>query len=88
MKLIECVKFLARQGIPLQVEHDDNDNLTQLLLFRCNEKEGKRVIAKSRNLEHKKVSHSDYQNELLELMDFIALDVILNASHNNHVRRI
>ena len=32
MKLIECVKFLARQGIPLQVEHDDNDNLTQLLL--------------------------------------------------------
>ena len=47
MKLIECVK--SRQGIPLQGEHDDNDNLTQLLLFRCNEKEGERVIAKSRD---------------------------------------
>ena len=78
MKLIECVKFLARQGIPLQGEHDDNDNLTQLLLFRCNEMERKRVIAKSRDLEHKKMSHSDYQNELLELMAREVLLLILS----------
>ena len=30
--IIKCLKFLSRQGIPLQ-GHDNNDNLTQILLL-------------------------------------------------------
>ena len=67
-KLIECVRFLGRQGIALQGNHDDNDNLTQLMIFHCNSEERERVLAKNRDMERKKMSHADFQNELLDLM--------------------
>ena len=66
IKVMECVKFLGRQGIAFQGE-GSNDNFTQLLLFQCNEEEKKR-ISSNRNHHKKKMSHSDYQNELLDLM--------------------
>ena len=63
--IIKCLKFLSRQGIPLQ-GHDNNDNLTQTFLV---------LGAKDDNITKHihgqifhKYTHNDIQNELLCIM--------------------
>ena len=56
--IIKCLKFLSRQGIPLQ-GHDNNDNLTQTLLL---------LRTKDDNQIGHKYTHNDIQNELLSMI--------------------
>ena len=62
---MECLQYLACQGIPLRGNDDDNDNLTQLLLLR----EKYRSYTSERSLfkvpGEKRYTHHDFQNELL-----------------------
>ena len=70
LQVIRCLRYLGRQGIALQ-GHDDNDNLTQLLkLIGINDENV------SNHLEGKignKYTHSDVQNELLNIMATLTL---------------
>ena len=64
---MECVRFLGRQGIAFQGNHDGDDNFTQLLLFHLDSAQQKRLSLPRNNIL-KKYSHHDFQNEILELM--------------------
>ena len=70
LQVIRCLRYLGRQGIALQ-GHNDNDNLTQLLkLIGTNDENV------SNHLEGKignKYTHSDVQNELLNIMATLTL---------------
>ena len=63
--IIKCLKFLSRQGIPLQ-GHDNNDNLTQTLLLLGTKDDNitKHILGQ---IDHK-YTHNDIQNELLSIM--------------------
>ena len=63
--IIKCLKFLSRQGIPLQ-GHDNNDNLTQTLLL-LGTKDDNITKHVHRQIGHK-YTHNDIQNELLSIM--------------------
>jgi len=66
LKIMECIRYLARQGIALRGDNG-NDNLTQLfkLLNRTDESALQRL--QNDNSQHKYL-HNDVQNELIELM--------------------
>ena len=65
---MECLQYIARQGIPLQGNDDGNDNLTQLLLLRGKDHPHivERLLSKVRG--EKRYTHHDFQNELLFIM--------------------
>ena len=65
--LMECLQFLARQGIALRGNEDGNDNFTQLLLLRG--KDYPEIIQRLQSKDSKKsYAHHDFQNELLQIM--------------------
>jgi len=61
----KCLRYLARQGIPLQ-GHDDNDNLTQAL--RLLGAKDDNVIKHLQGQIGHKYTHHNMQNELLDIM--------------------
>ena len=63
--IIKCLRYLARQGIPLQ-GHDDNDNLTQALLL-LGAKDDNIIKHLQGQIGHK-YTHHNMQNELLDIM--------------------
>ena len=63
--VIKCLRYLARQGIPLQ-GHDDNDNLTQALLL-LGAKDDNIIKHLQGQIGHK-YTHHNMQNELLDIM--------------------
>ena len=63
--IIKCLKFLSRQGIPLQ-GHDNNDNLRQTLLL-LGTKDDNITKHIHGQISHKH-THNDIQNELLSIM--------------------
>ena len=65
LDVIKCLKYLARQGIPLQ-GLDNNDNLTQLLHLLATKDDNitKHLEGQFRH----KYTHHDIQNELLNIM--------------------
>ena len=66
--LMECLQFLARQGIALRGNEDGNDNFTQLLLLRG--KDHPEIIQRLQSKDSKKsYTHHDFQNELLQVME-------------------
>ena len=79
IKILSCIQFLARQGLPLRGHGDDNDgNLLQLLKFQGSD-EIKDWLQRKTN---KYTSHK-VQNSFLKTM---ALDVLRNVTENfkNH----
>ena len=78
IKVMECVKLLARQGIAFQGNHDGNDNFTQLLLFHLDAEQKKR-LSLPRNNHLKKYSHHDFQNEMSTLMSRQVLLKVLDV---------
>ena len=65
IKIIECIQYLARQGIPLQGSTECESNLIHLLCLRSkDDKTLKKWLAQKSD---KYVSH-DIQNELLRIM--------------------
>ena len=78
--VMECIQYLARQGIALRGNDHINDNLTQLLLLRSkdNPEIAKRLSAPS-TANKRKYTHQDYQNEFLSLMANQVLRAKLNA---------
>ena len=70
IKVIECICFLARQGLAFR-GNDDNGNLTQLFkLLNKNDPALLTRLDKESHLEpgHHKCMHIDIQNKLIELM--------------------
>ena len=63
--VIKCLKFLSRQGIPLQ-GHDNNDNLTQTLLLLGTKDDN--ITKQIHGQIGHKYTHNDIQNELLSIM--------------------
>ena len=78
--VMECIQYLARQGIALRGNDHIDDNLTQLLLLRSkdNPEVTKRLSAPS-TANKRKYKHQDYQNEFLSLMANQVLRAKLNA---------
>ena len=65
LEVIKCLRYLRRQGIPLQ-GHDNNDNFTQLLyLLGSNDKNIMDYL--NRKVGHKH-NHHNVQNELMNIM--------------------
>ena len=66
---MECVRYLARQGIPFLGSNDNNDNFYQLLLLMG--KYDKTILDRIEDTSVKrkhKFTHADHQLELLTLM--------------------
>ena len=67
--IMECIQYLARQGLPLRGSDHIDDNLTQLLLLRGKDNPAlSERIAINSTTNKRKFTHQDYQNELLTLM--------------------
>jgi len=66
---MECIQYLARQGMPFRGSDHINDNLTQLLILRGKDNPTvlERVYPASAP-NKRKYTHQDYQNELITLM--------------------
>lgn len=66
---MECIQYLARQGMPLRGSDHINDSLTQLLLLRSKDHPmlAERISSGSSS-NKRKFTHQDFQNELLTLM--------------------
>ena len=66
---MECIQYLARQGLSLRGSDHIDDNLTQLLVLRSKDNPAilERVFSNS-IANKRKFKHQDYQNELLSLM--------------------
>ena len=60
--IIKCLKFLSRQGIPLQ-GHDNNDNLTQTLLLLGTKYDN--ITKHIHGQIGHKYTYNEIQNELL-----------------------
>ena len=78
--LMECIQFLARQGLPLRGSDHIDGNVTQLLLLRS--KDNPTIFKKLSSVtgaNNRKFTHQDYQNELLNLMANEVLRTNLNA---------
>ena len=67
--VMECIQYLARQGLSLRGSDHIDDNLTQLLVLRSKDNPAilERVFSNS-IANKRKFKHQDYQNELLSLM--------------------
>ena len=63
--IIKCLKFLSRQGIPLQ-GHDNNDNLAQTLLLLGTKDDN--ITKHIHGQIGHKYTHNNIQNELLSIM--------------------
>ncbi len=79
MNVIRCVRYLARQGVALQ-GNPDNDNLFQLLkLLASKDSSIETALAKSTN----KYTHNDIQNELLDIMaQHVLRELLVNIRQN------
>lgn len=66
LKIMDCIRYLARQGIALRGDND-NDNLTQLFKLLNGNDECTLKRLESDN-HQRKYLHNDFQNELIELM--------------------
>ena len=65
LDVLKCLRYLARQGIPLQ-GLDNEDNLTQLLLLFGTKDES--IANRLQGKAGYKYTHHDVQNELLNIM--------------------
>ena len=69
LKVIECVQFLARQGLAFRGSDSAEENFRQLMILRC--KDYPELLKRVENeieTSGKKYLHQDYQNELLTIM--------------------
>ena len=66
--VVECIQYLARQGLPFRGSDHVDDNLTQLLILRG--KDNPEVLQRiSCSLPNqRKFTHQDFQNEFITLM--------------------
>ena len=71
LKIMECIRYLARQGLALRGHEEGDGNLTQLLKLMCKDNADiLRRIDGEMKLEsgQRKYLHNDMQNEILQLM--------------------
>ena len=67
--VMECIQYLARQGIPLRGSDHIDDNFNQLLSLRGKENSAIPERTNSTSATNKrKFKHQDFQNEFLTLM--------------------
>ena len=67
--VIECIHYLAPQGMPIRRSDHIRDNLTQPLILRGKDNSGFLEKISSASASNKrKYTHQDYQNELITLM--------------------
>ena len=86
IKVMECVQYLARQGILFLGSNDNNDNFYQLLLSMW--KYDKTILDRIEDTSVKrkhKFTHADYQLELLTLMSNQVLRAILIPIKENGI---
>ena len=84
---MECLQYLARQGIARRGNEDGNDNFTQLLLLRG--KDQPIILDRSKSsFSERRYTHHDYQNELLSIMVNNVLRAKLNDIKVNKVYAI
>ena len=86
IKVMECVQYLARQGISFLESNDNNDNFFQLLLLMGNYDKTilDRIEDTSVKWKHK-FTDADYQLELLTLMSNQVLRTILIPIKENGI---
>ena len=83
---MECVQYLARQGIPFLGSNDNNDNFYQLLLLiGMYEKTILDRIEDTSVKRKHKFTHADYQLELPTLMSNQVLRTILISIKENGI---
>lgn len=88
IKVMECVRYLARQGIPfLGRSNNNNDNFYQLLLLRGSD--NPIILEKIKKDESRKRTfkyiHADYQLELLTIMANQVLNMVLSPIKENAI---
>ena len=86
IKVMECVQYLVRQGIPFLGSNDNNDNFYQFLLLMG--KYDKTILDRTEDTSVKrkhKFTHADYQLELLTLMSNQVLSTILIPIKENDI---
>ena len=66
--VLVSLRYLARQGIALRDHDYVDDNLTQLMMLLGRGDENVQELLMKNNGEIKKYTHSDFQNEVLDLM--------------------
>ena len=84
IKVMECIQYLGRQGIPFLGSNDRNNNFFQLLLLRG--KDGQLFLEKLKDDSGKrkyKFIHPDYQLELLSIMARNVLNMVLKPIQCN-----
>ena len=66
---MECIQYLALQGMLVRGSDHINDNLTQLLILQGKDNPAvlERISSASAS-NQRKYTHQDYQNEILTLM--------------------
>ena len=65
LEVIKCLRYLSRQGIPLQ-GHNNNDKFTQLLYLLS--RKDKNIMDHLDGNMGQKYNHHDVQNKLLDIM--------------------
>ena len=68
LKVLETLRFLARQGLALRNSNEFESNFTQALLLRCMEHPEMQRRIFSKNKGNPKYTHHEYQDEMLILM--------------------
>lgn len=77
LKIVRCIKFLSRQGLPLRgVGADSDSNLMQLLQMECHDCPELQMWLRKKT--DKYTSH-DIQNEIMQIM---ALMILRQVGHN------
>ena len=86
LKVVDCVQFLARQGLPFRGHDTTEENFRQVMLLRCkdNPELMKRLgesttMIKEKSSMPKQYLHQDYQNELLRIMSQHTLRKLLES---------
>ena len=69
LKVIECVKFLARKGLAFRGSDSAEENFRQLMTLRCTDyPELLKRVENEIETSGKEHLHQDYQNKLLTIM--------------------
>ena len=87
LQIIDCVQFLARQGLPFRGHDTNKENFRQVMFVRCKDspKLMKRLaesttVVTEKSSAPKQYLHQDYENELLHIMSQHALRQLLERT--------
>ena len=77
LKIISCLRYLARQELPFRVHGDEKEaNLKQLIRFRAEDDPAFAKWLKEKNMSY---TWPEIQNEILKLMSLSILRDVVNC---------